>query len=186
MSNQNEQLRSQLAQMRGDSEQLARNVADVQRTQKDLQQGVNDRLKAVEPQKVDLDGKSFTADPDEVRAYEDAMSTLRGGDFDHATQSFKTFLQRYPSSGYDDSVRYWMGNAQFGTKDYKGAVVTFRNFVSSAPDHPRAPEALLAIANCQIELKDTRTARRTLDDLMRQYPKSEAAGAARDRLATLK
>jgi tol-pal system protein YbgF len=186
ISNQNEQLRQQLAQMRGENEQLARDLSDVQRHQKDLQQGVNDRLKAVEPQKVDLDGKSFTADPDEVRSYEDAMSTLRGGDFDHASQSYKSFLQRYPASGYGDSVRYWMGNAQFGAKDYKGAIVTFRSFVTSAPDHPRAPEALLAIANCQIELKDTRSARRTLDDLMKTYPKSEAAGAARDRLASLK
>jgi tol-pal system protein YbgF len=186
LNTQNEQLRQQIAQMRGDNEQLARDLADVQRHQKDLVQGVNDRLKAVEPQKVDLDGKSFTADPDEVHSYEDAMSTLRSGDFDHATQSLKAFMSRWPASGYGDSVRYWLGNAQYGAKDYKGAIATFRTFVASAPDHPRAPEAMLAIANCQVEMKDTRSARRTLDELMKTYPKSEAAGAARDRLASLK
>ena len=55
-----------------------------------------------------------------------------------------------------------------------------------APDHPRAPEALLAIANCQIELKDSKGARKTLDELVQAYPKSEAAQAGSERLAALK
>ena len=45
---------------------------------------------------------------------------------------------------------------------------------------------MLAIANCQIELKDTKAARRTLDDLIKTYPQSEAAQAGRERLASLK
>ena len=43
-------------------------------------------------------------------------------------------------------------------KDYKGAIATFKAFVAANPDHPRAAESLLAIANCQIELKDTKSA----------------------------
>jgi tol-pal system protein YbgF len=186
ITNQNEQLRAQLAQMRGTNEQLARDLSDVQRKQKDVAQGMDDRLKAMEPQKVDLDGKTFTADPEEVHSYEDAMATMRTGDFDKATQSFNAFLKRWPASGYANSVRYWLGNAQYGARDYKGAITTFRTFLAAAPDHPRAPEAMLAVANCQVELKDTKGARKTLDDLMKTYPKSEAAGAARDRLSSLK
>ena len=55
-----------------------------------------------------------------------------------------------------------------------------------APDHARAPEALLSIANCQIELKDPRAARKTLEDLIRLHPQSEAAQAAKERLAKLR
>jgi tol-pal system protein YbgF len=185
LNNQNEQLRQQLAQMRGTNEQLARDLADVQRHQKDLVQGVDDRLKRVEPQQVNLDGKQFTADPEEIAAYENATATLRSGQFDQAVQALAGFLRRYPASGYADSVRYWLGNAQFGNRDFKGAIQTFRAFVGAAPDHPRAPEALLAVANCQIELKDNRGARKTLDELMKTYPKSEAASAGRDRLSSL-
>jgi TolA-binding protein len=58
--------------------------------------------------------------------------------------------------------------------------------VSSAPGHPRAPEALLALANCQIEMKDVRSARKTIDDLLKAYPASEAAAAGKERLAGLK
>ena len=58
--------------------------------------------------------------------------------------------------------------------------------MTSSPDSPHAPEALLAIANCQAELKDTKSARRTIDELTKTYPKSEAAQAGRERLASLK
>jgi TolA-binding protein len=71
-------------------------------------------------------------------------------------------------------------------RDYKEAIASFRSLVASAPDSPRAPEALLAIANCQAELKDTKSARRTIDELVKTYPKSEAAAAGRERLASLK
>ena len=57
--------------------------------------------------------------------------------------------------------------------------------VANAPDHPRAPEALLAVANCQIESKDPRAARATIGELIKTYPKSEAAQAGRERLAAL-
>ena len=65
-------------------------------------------------------------------------------------------------------------------------MAAFRALVAAAPESGRAPEALLSIANCQIELKDRAAARRTLDELVRAYPKSEAADAGRERLASLK
>ena len=62
----------------------------------------------------------------------------------------------------------------------------FRSLISLSPDHLRAPEAVLSIANCQIELKDPRAARKTLEDLLKAYPQSEAALAGKERLARLK
>jgi TolA-binding protein len=58
--------------------------------------------------------------------------------------------------------------------------------LTAAPVHLRAPEAALSIANCQIELKDGKSARKTLEDILKVYPQSEAAGVAKTRLAQLK
>jgi tol-pal system protein YbgF len=185
-NNQLEAMRADLARLRGQDEQLARDVADLQRRQKDLTQGVDDRLRKLEPQKVSVDGKEFTADPDERKAYEDAVAPLRDGDFAAAAAGLAAFMKHYPSSGYIDSARFWLGNADYGKRDYRDAIANFRSFLGGAPNHPRAPEALLAIANCQIEMRDNKAAKRTLGDLLKQYPKSEAAEAARDRIASLK
>ena len=179
-------LRGELAKTRGQNEQLARDVADLQRAQKDILQGVDTRLRKVEPQKVSVDGKEFSADPEEKRLFEDAMGVLRGGDFNAAAGAFDGFLRRYPGSGYADSARFWLGNAQYGKRDYKGAITTLNSFVAAAPDHPRAPEAMLALANCQIELKDNKAARRSLEDLIKAYPGTEAAQAGKERLHALK
>jgi TolA-binding protein len=50
----------------------------------------------------------------------------------------------------------------------------------------RVPEALLAVANCQLELRDNRGAKKTLEELVSKHPRSEAALAAKDRLARIK
>ena len=186
LNNQIEALRTEMAKLRGQNEQLARDLAEVQRRQKDLQQGVDERVRKLEPQKVTLDGKEFVADPEEARLYDDAMATLRKGDFAGAASALLAFQKRFPKSGYAESVQFWLGNAQYGKREYREAMVSFRSLVAAAPESPRAPEALLSLANCQLELKDSKGARKTLDDLLKAYPKSEAAQAGRERLASLK
>ncbi|MFO1219594.1 MAG: tol-pal system protein YbgF [Burkholderiaceae bacterium] len=181
-----ETLRADVAKLRGNDEQLARDLAEVQRKQKDITQGVDDRIRKLEPVKVSVDGRDFMADPEEKRLFDDALAVLRAGDFDKASLLFGNFVRRYPGSGYIDSARFWYGNALYGRREYKEAIASFRALVSASPDHPRAPEALLGVANCQLEAKDTKGARATIGELVKAYPKSEAAAAGRERLAALK
>jgi tol-pal system protein YbgF len=186
LNNQLEALRADQARQRGTDEQLARDVAELQRRQKDIAQGVDDRIRKLEPQKVVVDGKEFLADTEEKRLYDAAFAQLRGGDFAAAASALGAFIQRYPASGYLDSARFWLGNALYGKRDYKEAIASFRAFVAAAPEHPKVPEAMLSIANCQAEMKDSKGARATLTDLLKRYPQSEAAQAGKERLAGLK
>lgn len=186
LNNQLEVLRGEVATLRGNDERLMRDLAELQTRQKDAAQALDERLQKLEPAKVALDGREFVAEPAEKAAYEEAMAAIRGGDFDQAVVLLGNFQGRYPNSGYADSVRFWQGNALYGRRDYKGAIAAFRAFLIGAPEHARAPEALLAMANSQAEMKDVRAARRTLDQLLKTYPQSEAAQAGRQRLASLK
>lgn len=186
LSNQLDMLRAELAIMRGQNEQLARDVAELQRRQKDITQGVDERLRKFEPSKVTVDGKEFVASPAELRDFDAALATLRRGEFAPAQTAFLDFIKRYPDSGYRPSALFWLGNAQYALKAYREAVTNFKSLITIAPDHVRSPEAALSIANCQVELKDTRSARKTLEDLIKVYPQSEAASVAKDRLSKLK
>jgi tol-pal system protein YbgF len=179
-------LRGEIAKLRGANEQLARDLADTQRKLTDQSQSVDARLKPLEPQKVNLDGREFQVTPEERSQYEAAIGLVRRGDFAEAVAALNAFLKRFTASGYADSVRFWLGNAQYGKRDYRDAIATFKAFIAGNPDHPRAGEALLALANCQIELKDNKSARRSLEDLIRAYPGTEAAQAGKERLAALK
>lgn len=185
--NQLELLRTEIAKMRGQYEVLARDVAESQRKQKDDLQGLDDRIRKFEPAKVSLDGKEFTAEPAEKRDFDQALAIFRKGEFDRAQNALVDFLNRYgATSGYRPSALFWLGNAQYAGKDYKEAIANFRALISAAPDHMRVPESLLAISNCQLEMKDTKGARKTLDELVKNYPATEAGQAAKERLARLK
>lgn len=186
LQNQIEAVRAELAAMRGRSEQLARELAEMQRQQKDLSQGVEDRMRKFEPLKVQIDGREFMAEPAEKRDFEAALAIFRQGNFSSAQQAFADFIRRYPQSGYVPLAFFWLGNAQYATRDYKVAIQNFRALLTQVPDHLRAPEAVLSIANCQVELKDIKGARKTLDDLIKAYPQSEAAATAKERLSKLR
>ena len=186
LNNQLEGLRGEIAKMRGNEEQMARDLGDVQRRQKDLGAVLDDRLRKLEPVKVSLDGRDFTAEVDEKKSFDEAMGLIRSGEFDKAVSALGAFQRRWPGSSYIDAARFWSGNALYGKRDYKEAVATFRAFVSAAPQHPRAPEALLALANSQAEMKDPKAARRTIEELMKSYPTSEAAQAGKERLASIR
>ena len=186
LQTQIETLRAEQAKLNGHNEQLLRDVGELQRRQKDIAQGVDERLRQFEPIKVTVDGREFQADPAEKRDFEAALAVFRSGKFPDASAAFAAFVRQYPRSGYVPSARFWLGNAQYATREYKEAIGNFKQMLTEAPTHARAPEAALSIANCQIELKDTRTARKTLEDLLRAYPQSEAAVAAKERLSRLK
>ncbi len=186
LNGQLEAQRADNAKLRGAQEQFLRDLSEQARKQSDVSQVIEARLKKLEPQAVSLDGKDFLAEPDERRSHDQAMAALRAGDFDKAAAALNSFIGRYPGSGFAESARFWLGNALYGKKDYKEAINAFRALAANSPDHPRAPEALLALANCQIEMKDGKGARKTIDELVKGYPKSEAAAAGKERLATIK
>lgn len=186
LQTQIEAQRAETAKLHGQNEQLMRDVAELQRRQKDISQGVDERLRQFEPLKVTVDGQEFQADPAEKRDFEAALAMFRGGKFAEAKTAFTGFVKQYPRSGYLPSSQFWLGNAQYATRDYKEAIRNFNALLSVSPSHARAPEAALSIANCQLELKETKGARKTLEDLVRVYPQSEAALAAKERLSHLK
>lgn len=138
-------LRAEIAKLRGTNEQLARDLADTQRKLTDQAQSVDARLKPLEPQRVSLDGREFQVGPEERSQYDAAIGLVRRGDFAEAVAALNAFLKRYTASGYTDSVRFWLGNAQYGKRDYKDAIATFKAFIAGNPDHPRAAEALTII-----------------------------------------
>ena len=186
LQNQLELNATETAKLRGQIEQLVRDVAEAQRRQTDATKAVDERLRKLEPVKVSYEGTDFLAELQEKRAFEQALASFRKGDFETAQSALVDLLSRYPQTGYANAAQFWIGNAKFVGKDYKGALVSFQKLLSQNSAYLRAPEALLALANCQLELKDTAGARKTLESLIADYARSEAADAAKERLARLK
>jgi len=95
-------------------------------------------------------------------------------------------LRQFPQSVHEANVYYWMGNAYFLSGDYANSQDSYQNLITRFQDHPRVAEAMLNVAECQIESKSKMAAKKTLKQLVTQFPGSDAADKAKKRLATLK
>lgn len=186
LQNQWEATNGEAAKIRGQGEQLGRDMNEAQRRQAEQIKRLEERLQRLEPIKVSHEGGEFLAETAEKRMFDSALASFRGGEFEAAQNTFADFLGRYPQSGFGGSALFWLGNAQFVVKNYPAAIASFRKMIARSPSYARVPEAWLAIANCQLELKDLALARKTLEDLVANFPQSEAADIAKERLARIK
>ena len=193
-----EQIKADIAKLRGQYEVLTYELEQAQKRQRDLYLDLDSRLRKIEAAPgaaaggdASVGGTGSTIAPParpadvaaEQRAYDAALEQFKGGNYPAATASFQAFVRAYPRSPLAPSALYWAGNAQYAQKDFRAAIATQRQLLATFPDSQKVPDALLNIASCQIELGDSAGARRTLEEIVAKYPTSEAAGKARQRLA---
>jgi tol-pal system protein YbgF len=178
-------LRQEIAKLRGTIEQIANDVATLQKHDRDLYTDLDARIKKLEPTAVSVEGKSVQVDREEQAAYETALAQFRASDFRNAVGGLTTFLARYPQSVYAPAAQFWLGSSYYAIKDYKSAITAQQGLVDRFPDSSRTPDALLNIAASQIELNDKKSARVTLGRIVSDFPNSDAAHLAKDRLAAL-
>lgn len=132
---------------------------------------------------VQLDGQTLQVSPEEKRQFDASLALFQAGNFAGAERALSRLAAQNNNSAYAPWVHYWVGNSQFAQKRYAPAVESFRRVISLAPNNPKAPEAALSIANCQSQLGNAAESKRTLENLIKVYPRSEAADSARERLA---
>lgn len=183
---------AELRKLRGENEELVHNLQDAEKRQKDFYVDLDGRLRRFEAvDAVSTDkaggGKNRNDDPvTENRALEAAYGFYKAERYQNAVNAFQEFLSNYPQSSHTANIRYWMGNAYFVLKDYKGSLENYQILVSKFETHPKVAEALLNIADCQELLNDKDAARLTLKQVTSKYPNSEASNKAKKHLSTLK
>ncbi len=181
-----EKLRSEIATLRGQVEVLSNELGNAQRRQKDFYNDLDQRLRKLEPQRLSIDGREVEVDKAEQSAFDKGLAEFKAGNHTAANQSFTAFLQRYPESGYLPQAYFWLGSTHFAQQECSKAIPAYQTVATRFPNSQKAPEALLNIASCQLEVKDKAGARETLEQLLKKYPSSAAAGMGKERLAELK
>jgi tol-pal system protein YbgF len=180
--NQLDTLRQDNARLRGQIETLTNEVATLQKRNRDLYADLDARLKKFEPTSMTVDGRTASIDRAELAAYETPLGQFRAGDFKGSLPGFQQFVSRYPQSAYAPAAQYWIGSAHYALKDYKSAIAAHRTLIERYGDSPRVPDALLSMAESQVQLGDRKAANATLARIIKDFPDTEAAKIARERL----
>lgn len=196
LQGQIEALNTEIRKLRGQNEELAHGLQDAEKREKDFYVDLDTRLRRFEstgeavPAAGGAESVAAPADRDdpvaENRAYEAAYGLYKGGSNASAAKAFQEFARKYPQSVHVPNAIYWLGNALFNLGDYKGALETYRELRKDYPAYPRDAEVLFNIAGCQLELKQSQDAQKTLKLLVSKYPSSEAAAKAKKLLPAKK
>lgn len=192
LANQIEQLKAEIARLRGQIEVLTYDSEATQKRQKDFYVDLDNRLRRLEaPPPAAAEGAPETAaapkapavDPAvETRDYEAALNQLKAGKYRDAMAAFEAFIKTHPASTFLPSAYFWAGSAALQIKEVASATHHFKQVVNNWPDDPKAPDALLGLANCQQSMGDDKAMRKSLETLVQKYPASAAAKTAKQRL----
>ena len=118
---------------------------------------------------------------DYSKAYETLKKNRQAG-----IASFKSFLAKYPNSPLAENAHYWIGEAWYSQRNYRGAIDSFVVVLNKYKSGRKAPDAAVKLGYSFYALKDWNMARRTFNDVLRFFPKSHAAKLATARLDKMK
>lgn len=124
--------------------------------------------------------------PAERDAYERAFNLLKDGRYPQAISAFDAFLKAYPKSSYADNAQYWLGEANYVSRQFKRALQEFEKVVSNYPNSPKVPDAMLKEGYTYYELQQWDQARTMLQSVIKRYPNSTARRLAETRLQRMR
>lgn len=196
MLNQIELMKQDVSKLRGDIETLRHLNATVEQRQKDLYQDLDGRLRKIEEKSTadSLATANKVAEtpptpeikaPSDQEVFDQASILLDGLKNKEAFQAFTDFIKQFPNSALLPDAKYALANVQFNLKNYKATIGTYQKLLDQHPDFSKNPEALLGLANAQIQLALIPEAKKSLKDLIKKYPKSEVIQNAQKTLKVL-
>jgi tol-pal system protein YbgF len=184
--NQIEELSQENAKLRGRTDLLEKQIEELTAQQKSFYQDLNSRLKTFEPQTLEIEGIQGRVEPGEKEAYDSALKAFQDGQLKKADAGFQNFSKKYPDSPYWPLAQFWLGNSEYAQKDYKNAIADLQSLIKRYPLHVRVPDALLTIANSQIESNQKPAGKKTLETLIAKYADTDAAVLAKQALKRIK
>ena len=132
-------------------------------------------------------------------SYKAAYQDFTKGNYTLAVAEFRDFVRRYPDAPQADSAQYWIGESYFSMgraaesagqteksrEALEQSVKEFRKVFVNYPRGRQVPTALYKEALALVELKQLKVAQARLQYLVDNFPQSEEAPLARERLKNL-
>lgn len=118
--------------------------------------------------------------------YRNALNDYAKGDYELAINGFRHYIELYPGSSLLPNVRYWLGESYYSQKNYDQAIKEFALLVKQHPENPKVASAMLKQGFAYLESGDKSKGRTMLDTLLKQFPKSQEARWAKQRLGQMK
>ena len=128
-------------------------------------------------------GRTPSSNAEADRIFAAALARLRAGDEGQAALEFTEFVAQYPTHPQAAVAQNYIGEAYYRQREYRQAMGEYRKTVDNYTQAAQVSEALLKIGLCQRALGDGASAKATWEQVVKRFPKSDAARQARALLA---
>jgi tol-pal system protein YbgF len=125
-------------------------------------------------------GRSGPAD-----IYNQALGDYQRGRFDLARQGFDEYVETYPKTDLSDDALFWAAECWSAQKKPREALETLERLLKAYPQSEKAPSAHLRKGLAHLELGEKAQAIVQLQFVVHEYPNSDEAKSARQRLRAL-
>jgi tol-pal system protein YbgF len=114
-----------------------------------------------------------------------ATADYQRGRYDLARQGFEDYAEKFPRTDLSDDALYWAGECWSAQKKPREAIAEFDKMFRTYPQSDKAPAAHLKKGIAHLELGEKAQAMVELNFVVNQFPGSDEAKSARQRLKAL-
>ncbi len=119
---------------------------------------------------------------EEQGLYNAAVQNLQQGRYPLAINGFREYMSKFPDGTLGDAAQYGIAEAYYAQSDFPTAAIEYRALVDRYPGSDRVPAALLKAGLSYFEAGKEDLGRAYLERVINEYPFSEEALRAKDRL----
>lgn len=123
--------------------------------------------------------------PTPQQLYDTAYGDYTKGRYELAVAGFQDYIERYPATDLSDNAQYWIGESHFSERKFDDAIGDFDTLLKRWPKSDKAAGALLKKGLALQELNRRPEAVVALQYVIHEYPGSDEARLARQRLTAL-
>jgi tol-pal system protein YbgF len=114
--------------------------------------------------------------------YQTAYNDYLRGSYDVAILGFRQYLEAFPDTELADNATYWIGESYFSQGQYRQAIQEFDNIVATYSRSDKVASALLKKGYAYLELGDTPRGQAQLRNVIAEFPGTDEANLAQQRL----
>lgn len=147
---------------------------------------LDERLSKLEKNLVEQQKKAAQLQQTPEYLYQQGYDAMQGGDPVKAREHFNKFLEANPKHKLAANAHYWLGETYYSEKNFEQAVLEFQEVIKNFPEKDKVPAAMLKQGMAFKEMGDNKSAAYIYKKLLDEYPKSEEAKSAKEKLQRMK
>ena len=200
-----ERLKRENQELRGEVEQLTRQVRILEDRQRSHYADLDDRLQGIEaappvPEQEVVE-EDEPAEPDrvaipeltpsgekanEAERYRTAFARLGDGLYEDAREEFQRLIDDFPDGAYAANARYWIAESYYADREFESAGEHFQMVLDDHPESDKVADAMLKLGFVAFEEGDIEQASAHLEKVREEHPDTTAASLAQQRLSEIR